>query len=518
MAIISLSGSSFAATGAATQVRRAQGDIKDYTGLLTKGIDVSREKIATSSNVAVQQTQTKQWMENMQRLANIMTTAITGLTEVQAQHKAMLELAEQVASGTKTADEIAILNKTFVQFQQAANAAAQNAEFLDDSILATDGGTAANVANANGSASASSNATAANTFCTTLDDRLVVAGNIFGSVEDVSVSAVGAGSAYKVVVTMKDAASGASYTLESGAATPNADGYLNLVSSLDGQSSIQVKYMNDVTGITGAASPALQAAAFETALKDVFQVSDHSAASTAFTSDYGQYNGTRFTLSADDVTKGAGIYRVTQSIDDRTKFTVIAPDGSTETLTIPSNASGEVDKSYYAFGMRITAKYGATGWDGAAALSDDGANPYTAAMVVTGTAGYSRTVAAGSSASISVNISDHRNAALGIDSVSIDTIANAAIAKNKLTETIAEIASTLGELNAIAERAKSTMNNLGSTLETLGEVLGNIQNVDIVEMTEMKLGATIQQMTAIDAFASDLRHRQQVMQTINQIG
>lgn len=502
MSIISLQSSSFAASGAAAQVRKVQGEIKDYTGLLTRGVDVSGAKIATSSNVAVQQTQTKQWMENMQRLSNIMTTAITGLTEVQAQHKAMLELAEQVASGTKTADEIAILQKTFVQYQEAANAAAQNAEFLNDAILATDGGTAAAVGDA--AAAISANGSPANSF-----DAIAINGNIFGSVEAVDVKAL-PGSSYNVVVTMRDAANGATYTLESSGSTVIENGKLNLVSSLDGQSSVQLTFAEDSDNALAGGSLS-SASNYENALKSFFRLDNAGATNSSFVSGSNTVAGD-YTISAADVTKGAGTYRISQSQDDLTKLTVVAPDGATETVTVPSNTDS-VAKSYYAFGLRIQMAASGT----AAALGGTAGENYTS-FTVTGTSGYSRTVSAGSSASITVNISDHRNAALGVDSLSIDTIANATAARQKLTETIADMAKTLGELNAIAERAKSTMNNLGSTMETLGEVLGNIQNVDIVAMTELKLGATIQQMTAIDAFASDLRHRQQVMQTINQIG
>lgn len=495
MADITLSKTSFGHASAASQINKFAGEAKSTAADLSSGKSIKREEIATAAVARLSLSATQQYAQNTQRAQNILSQAISDLSAVLEQLRNAQTVAAQVASQTKTADEIAVLSATFTQLMSAANGFAQNSSFLGESILNASTLTVTNL-----TAAAGTTTTVSDPGATTFDHSTVaVVGNIEGTVKDVDVS--GSGTNYSITVTM-ELSGGGTYTLKAENSTLAVSDTIKLTSSLDGQSYLSFDLDADVSGITSASD-------YETALKTALTPAlvGTSAASVTTTPQTGSLDTTNYSVSFAAANKGDGKYMITQSISDEDKFTVVAPDGSTESFTVTA-----ASQRHYFFGgayLETTSAW-TTGDD---ITSDQGGKYIT--KEVTGTASaYSKTIDLGSS-DITISVSNSTTSGLGVSTLTADTTTNAATASSTLESTIKAVAKQLGELKAIEERANATAANLEATIATQEAVVSSIEDADLVGTSERMAELQLSEQNAMEAWVAQLSARKQIMSSLS---
>lgn len=504
MTDITLSKTSFGHASAASQINKFAGELKTAATDLSSGKSIKREEIATAAVARLSLSSTQQYAQNTQRAQNILSQAISDLSAVLEQLRNAQTVAAQVASQTKTADEIAVLSATFTQLMSAANGFAQNSSFLGENILSASTLTVGDFL-----ATAGATSTVADPGANTFDhSTIAIVGNIEGTVKDIDVS--GSGTNFTITVTM-ELSGGGTYTLKSENSTLAVSDTIKLTSSLDGQSYLSFALDGDVTGITAHATINDDAAAYEDVLKvalaPALAVTPVSSPSVSVTPQTGALTTASYGVSFAGANKGDGKYMITQSIADEDKFTVVAPDGSSESFTVTA-----ASQRHYFFGGAYldTTSAWTTGDD---ITSDQGGKYIT--KEVTGTASsYSKRIDLGSS-DITISVSNSTNVGLGINSLTADTTTNAATASSTLEATIKSVAKQLGELKAVEERANATAANLEATIATQESVVSSIEDADLVGTSERMAELQLAEQNAMEAWVAQLSARKQIMASLS---
>jgi flagellin len=94
-------------------------------------------------------------------------------------------------------------------------------------------------------------------------------------------------------------------------------------------------------------------------------------------------------------------------------------------------------------------------------------------------------IGANNGQTITLSINDMRAAALGVDTLMVDTNANANSAITKIDAAISRVSSERSKLGAIQNRLEHTINNLGTAAENLTAAESRIRDVDMArEMME----------------------------------
>lgn len=402
-------------------------------------------------------------------------------------------LAAQSADASLSPTSRSLVNQSYQQLLSQVDDVANRARWNGVSLMTGGSGTvtaAGVVAAAQSNIAAPTTAAPVSLVNTLSGANTAVTGFVQGAAQAASVS-ISSATGYNVSVEVGGQWFSAQNVVPVGAGT------FTLHSTVDSAATLTLEFAAAVTDITSAAT--FQAGLEETLGLTIGRqpatfVAQSTAVSGGLTSvaassntPVGNYS-LRYDPNSSALTLTNGTQKWTQAIS------ALVP-AAAQSITFANGVTANVDNTFAA-GTAIT--------------------PYNFSVAPNATNQVSLTfqVAELSTDTLTVNIGGTTNAALGVNGTSVDTIANANIASDRIGKAINQINASYAQLGAQQKRLESTQGNLETTTSNLEAARSNVSDVDIAKaMTDFTIANTMAQISEV-ALSQSLDQTKQLLSVV----